>query len=767
MSDALFQALFSYRPVVFNEGEFRFDLGVSSLVAAVLVALAVGIAIVTYRRVRVNDGRPRDRIVLTSLRIAALALVLFCLLRPTLIVRAAVPQQNVVAVLMDDSRSMQIADMGGKPRGQYLIEQFGAPDSPLMQSLAERFQVRTFRFSSAASRLNSTGDLTFLGDETRLATALDGVRDELAGLPVAGVVLLTDGADTTTAPMAEALLGLKAQKLPVFTVGVGSERLARDIQVDRVSAPRTVLKDASVFMDVVVSHSGYGGRTITVDVEDEGRIVGSEQVQLPADGSPATARVRATASEAGPRLFRFRVSPQDGEIVTQNNAREAMIQVRDVTEKILYFEGEPRWEMRFLRRAVADDKNLEIVALQRTADNKYMRLFGTEPDDPTELATGFPTTREELFRYRGLILGSVEASAFTGDQLQMIAEYVERRGGGLLMLGGARSFAEGGYGGTPVADALPLAIDRRTPASETTTFSRLRVGPTRPGEAHAITQIADTEAASRTRWSELPLVTTVNAELPLKPGATLLLAGTDERGRSYPVLSYQRFGRGKALAMAVQDTWTWQMHASIPVEDQTHERLWRQLIRYLVEGVPGQVEVTAATERVNPGEAITIEASVSDGTFMDVNDAVVVAHVARPGGGDPVTVPLQWSGGRDGRYQGTFVTTEPGAYEVTVDADRAAARLGSSTMFVRASPGESEYFDPTLHAAPLGRIAEETGGRFYRADNVAGLAEDMRYAGRGVTSVEERPLWNMPILLLGLLVLVCAEWGYRRAVGLA
>src|SRR5688500_12942811 len=398
-------------------------------------------AIVTYRSVR-GKGRLRDRIVLTALRMAALALVAFCLFRPTLIVRAAIPQQNVVAVLLDDSRSMQIPDWAGQARGTFLKQQFNAPDSPLIKALSDRFLVRVFRFSSAAGRLESANDLTFNGSQTRLGAALDGAREELAGLPVSGVVLVSDGADTSDATLGDALLGMKAEKLPVYTVGVGSAALPRDIQIDRVSTPRSVLKDASLLVDVVVTNSGYGGRTVTVDVEDEGRIVGSEEVRLPNDGSPATVRVRAAASEAGPRLFKFRVAPQTDEVVSQNNVREALIQVRDVQEKILYFEGEPRFEMKFIRRAVADDKNLLAVALQRTADNKYMRLDG----EPEEVVGGFPKTRDELFRYRGLILGSVEAGAFSGDQLQMIADFVDRRGGGLLVLGGPRSLGEGGYG---------------------------------------------------------------------------------------------------------------------------------------------------------------------------------------------------------------------------------------------------------------------------------------------------------------------------------
>ena len=765
MSDAVFRALFAYQPVIFQQGELRFNVTTGALLAAALVLVVVALAVLTYRRVRVNEGRTRDKVVLTALRVAALALVLFCLFRPTLIVRAAVPQQNVVAVLLDDSRSMQIPDWAGKPRAEYVRSEFGETPGPLMKSLSDRFQVRLFRFSSTAARAASANELGFTGSQTKLGAALNGVRDELAGLPLAGVVLLSDGADTSDTAITDALLGMKAARLPVFTVAVGSEKLARDVQIDRVNTPRTVLKDALLFVDVVITNSGFAGQTVTLDVEDDARIIGSQKVTLPADGSAITAKVRATATEPGPRLFKFKVAPLQGEVVVENNSREAHVQVRDVREKILYFEGEPRWEMRFLRRAVTDDKNLEVVALQRTADNKYMRLFVNEPESPNELATGFPTTREELFKYRGLILGSIEASAFTGEQLQMIADFVDRRGGGLLMLGGARAFAEGGYGGTPVADALPLLIDARTPASDPTTFLRLKLAPTRAGQENAVTQIADTEAASLARWPQLPLVTTVNAPLQLKPAASKLLNGVDERGREYPALSVQKFGRGRALAFPVQDSWNWQMHASIPVEDQTHERFWRQMLRLLVEGVPGPLDVRT-TDRVEPGEPVSIEASVADPAFADVNDATVIAQVTRPNGGT-LNVPLQWSAEGGGKYRGTFVTVEPGPYEVAVDATRADKPAGSMVSFVRAAPAESEYFDPTMHAAPLRRIAEETGGRFYTADAVAGLADDVRYAGRGVTSIEERPLWNMPIVLITLLGLVMAEWGYRRAVGLA
>jgi uncharacterized membrane protein len=759
--ETLFRLLFHYSPVVFEQGEFRLLPSTGSYVAAALVAAAVAVTFLTYRSAPAKSA-VRHRLVLAAIRTATLLLLLFCLFRPVLVVKAAVPQQNFLGVLIDDSRSMQIADRGGEARGAFAREQFVGAEAPLVQRLSERFVLRTFRFSSAASRLRDPSELTFAGGQTRLAQALDGARQELAGLPVAGLVVVSVGADTTDGSLSDALLALKAAQTPVFTVGLGRESLDKDVQIDRVSAPRTALKGTSLMVDVVITQTGYAGDTVTLDVEDGGRIVGSQEVKLPVDSEPAAVRVRFTASDAGARVFTFKIAPRPGEIVTQNNERTALVDVRDRREKILYYEGEPRPEMKFINRAVSDDKNLQIVTLQRTADNKYMRLG---VDGPEELVSGFPKTRDELFAYRAIILGSVEAGAFTGDQLRMLAEFVERRGGGLLALGGGRSFAEGGYAGTPVADALPLVLERPARQSDELSVARLKVRPTRAGEAHAITQIAATEAASAARWPQLPTLTSVNAVRDVKPGATVLLTGSDGR-RTQPVLVMQRYGRGRSMALTVQDTWLYQMHASMPLEDMTHENLWRQLLRWLVDGVPDNVELLTSSERVESGEPVTLTAEVVDKSFVEVNDAQVVAHLRGPDG-TSTDVPMQWTGERNGEYRATYTPAADGIYAGTVDAVRDGKAIGTGTVHLRAAPSDAEYFDATMHAARLERVASETGGKFYTADTVASMPDDLKYAARGVSTVEQRDLWHMPIVLLLFVALVTAEWGYRRAVGMA
>jgi uncharacterized membrane protein len=757
VGERLFELLFKYRPVVFEQGSLALGASRTMVVAALVAALLAAYVIVRYARVA---GGGRLATALALVRLGVLTLLLVALLRPVLIVRSVEPQRNFLGILLDDSRSMEIADGSGRSRGQLLQATF-APDSPVIKSLQERFSLRFFRFSSSTARTNGSADLTFSGTRTELAQALTGARDELAGVPLSGLIVATDGADNAGAAMTATLRALRAAAVPVFTVGYGRAHFDKDVQLSRISAPMRVLKGASLLIDVVVTQNGYAGRTVPIFIEDDGRIVGQKDVTFAADGEPATVRVPYSASEKGPRLLRFRVPEQPGEMVTQNNAREVLIDVVDRTERILYIEGGPRFEMKFIRRAVADDKNLHVVVFQRTAENKYLRLDVADAD---ELLEGFPKTRDEMFAYRALILGSIEAGFFTPDQLRMIADFVSVRGGGLLALGGRHSFAEGGYADTPVADALPVLFEPT--ASEEPFFSEVKVRPTRAGATHAATQIAETEEASSERWSTLPPLTIVNPIRQAKPGATVLLTGEEPSGHdTQVVLAYQRYGAGKSLALTVQDSWLWQMHADIAVDDMTHETLWRRVLRWLVDDVPDRVMTSASRDRVEPGEALTLNAAVRDKSYLEVNNGQVSATIIGPDGEQ--SLPMDWAVDRDGQYQARFVPESPGLYEVKTTAVRGEESLGGDTTYFRVAPSDAEYFDAGMRAPLLRRVAEETGGRFYTADQVDGLAKDVQYAGGGVTVVDEKELWDMPVVLLLFVVLVGAEWTWRRRRGWA
>ena len=758
MLETVFEFLFKYRPLIFQQGEFALRASWLGYLALIVAGAAAFLTLRTYSHVRGNS-RPRDRMILAATRVAVLAVLACCLLRPVLVLSTVVPQENFLGILIDDSRSMQIADMDETARLTFIEANFGAAESELVSGLSERFELRFFGFSNETDRLGGADEAQYAGTRTHLGQALALAHEELSGVPLSGLVVVTDGADNAEGGLGEALLPLQASGVPVFPVGVGREVYERDIQMSRVETPRRVLKGASLAVELVVTHRGYAGETVTVQVEDEGRIVGTEDIRLESDGDPQTVQIRFSANEEGPRLFSFRVSPRPGEMVTQNNLRQALIVVEDHTEKILYFEGEPRWEVKYLLRGVEDDENLQVVLLQRTAENKFLRR---NVDNPDELVGGFPRTRAELYEYQGLILGSIEASYFTPDQLRMIADFVNHRGGGLLMLGSHRSFAEGGYAGTPVADVLPVVLDPSRGDGEEGFFQAVSVETTRSGSTHPATLIAETETASVERWGTLPPVTIVNPITEVKPGATTLLTTPED----LVVLSFQRYGAGKSMAFPVQDSWMWQMHADVPVEDLTHETYWRRLLRWLVDGVPDQVVTLLPRDRVEPGEVVTVLAEVGDDNYEELNNSSVVAIVSDPAGA-LVELPMEWTAEKDGEYRTTFTAAEEGFYDIRVEATSGADLIGEDTAYLQVAPSDSEFYASTMRASLLERIAEETGGRFYTPETVGNLPDDIQYVGGGVTVVEERDLWDMPALLLLLVSLVLGEWGYRRYRGLA
>ena len=782
----MFEFLFKYRPVVFERGDLSLSLPLWAFGLVLVVVGALVVLGLEYRRVGPNVTN-RDRWILTALRACAFGVLAFMLLRPVLLVSTVVPRKNYVAVLMDDSRSMRVADENGETRAQQVLELFagrsdtvatpaadavGADGGSLRRALEERFRLRMYGFDSDADRVDGPEVMAFGGTRTSLGAALSRVQQEMAGLPLSGIVLVSDGADNddaATVPLSEALLAIRAAGLPVHTVGVGSERIVPDIEVRRVEVPRRALEGTTIVADVIVSHAGLAGQTVRLDVEDDGRIVGTRDVEFGPDGE-VPVQIQFTLEDSGPRTLRFSVDAVEGEALTENNARQVQVEVADTRQKILYFEGSPRPELKFIRRAVADDENLQVVTLLRTAGEKYWR---GSVDDSLELAGGFPDTREELYGYAGLILGSVEASFFTHDQLQMMADFVGQRGGGLLVLGGRRSLREGGYAGTPLADALPVLFD---PAGEPDV---LEVWPwlTPAGRRHAAMRIDETAAASAARWDSMPPITSVNRVSRVKPGAVTLLEGRPAEGEARVLLAHQRYGRGTSIAFTTQDSWLWQMHADIPVEDQTHETLWRQLIRWLVHDTPGRVRLDLGDDVAAPGEPLQIRAEVEDERYLRVNGADVIATVTSPSGISS-DVPLDWTVERDGEYEGRFVPEEPGLHSVTLRAtprgtgpvalDESGANSGTADDLVvtngyfRAGAPQLEQFGAGRRTDLLRRIATETGGRFYTADEAGVLAEEIQYTESGDTVFEERSLWDMPILFFLLAGLLGGEWAYRR-----
>jgi uncharacterized membrane protein len=761
MLESIFETLFKYRPSVFAQGTVALDPPFAPAVLWALGGIAVAWAIAGY--IRAGELARWERGVLMGLRVTVILGVVVALHRPVLRLSTVVPQQNFLGVLVDDSRSMGIGDASGRTRAAVAAELLDPENGLLLPALQERFKLRTFRFADGARRLGSLAELQQSGTRTELGAALTQAARELAGVPLAGLVVLTDGADNGQGVVDDAVRELAASGIPVYPVGIGAEQFPRDLEVARVAAPREVLVASSVAAEVSLQHAGYRGRTVTVIVEDERQILAQRDLELSRTSDVTTTTVRFTPRDPGVRKLRVSVAEQEDEVLRENNRTELLLTVRDDRPRILVFDGEPRPEITFLRRALDDDPFLRLVILQRTAKDKFYRI-GVE--DSTELLAGFPTEREVLFQFDGLVLGSVEASFFTRDQLRMIAEFVERRGGGLLVLGGRSALDAGGYARTAIAEALPVVFDGSA-ETEPAEPLEIRIERTPGGRLHAALQLADDSTAGDDAWVGLPSLTTFHRLHDLKPGATSLLSGrVTSGGRDLVVMAVQRYGRGRSAVFAVQDSWLWRMHGDIALDDRRHETLWRQLLRWLVTDVPSPVTATAWPDRVEPGAEIDLLAEVTDSGFVYVNGAVVSATVTTPSGRVD-ELPLEWTVARDGQYHATYRPGETGRYEARIVAERGGATMGERVVHFEAADLQREYFGATMRRHLLEQVAEQTGGRFYTADRVSALPEDVSITERGATVVEERDLWDMPFLFVLLVGCLGVEWTFRRARGLA
>jgi len=761
-AESVFTFLFKYPPRLWQRGDFVLAPVIPAPVIALLGLGALVLVVVSYRRLR--GVSLTDRLLLGGWRALALAIVLACLLRPMLILSTAVAQRNVLAILLDDSRSMRLADVDGASRTSAMQRAFG-DSSALVRGLSDRFAVRIFRFAATATPRAGGTPLEAGGARTDLASALDGVRDELAGMPLAGVIVATDGADNGGSDLASSLRALEARRVPVHTVGVGQERFARDVAVAEVSAPPTVLAGSTILVDVALGVRGVGGERTTLTVEANGRIVATEELRIPDRGDVVRTKLRVPPLAAGTYQLAVRARPLRGDQVPDNNVFATMLEVRDGPVRVLYLEGEPRSEFAFLRRAVAADSALQVVGLVRTAEHKFLRL-GVR--DSMELLAGFPTRREELFQFHAVVLGSIESSFFTGEQLRMLSDFVSRRGGTLLALGGRAALAEGGFAETPMAEALPVALARATGDTGAPALT-LAVHPTAAGRVHAALRLRDDDAANTARWDSLPTLTSVNRLGALRSGATTLLTGHVDgldTSTDVPLLVFQRYGRGMGVVFGVQDSWLWRMDPRAPVEDATHATLWRQLLRWMVEGVPDQVDIAATPSRAGPNEPVSLRAHVFDSTFAGVNGASVVARVTTPTGA-LIDVPMERSARDDGSYTARYVAAERGTYALSAVArvGRDSTRSTEGALLVDDQGADVEQAE--LRAPLLRRIADETGGRYYPLADANRLIEDVSYTESGVTQRDARDLWDAPAVFLVLVLLLGAEWAWRRHRGLA
>ena len=370
--------------------------------------------------------------------------------------------------------------------------------------MEKKFQVRLYRAGAGVERIDSAQQLNAQAPSTRLGDALKQVTGEAGSLPIGAVVLLSDGADNSGGIDLPTLSEIRRYRIPIHTVGFGREKPDHDIEIVDAQVPARVLANSRLGAQVTSEELWLRDRHVRLNIQDGGKTLASKDVTLKSDGKEQTESVIFSAGAAGIRTLQIGIEPQDGEENRNNNAVTRLVSAESTRPRILYIEGEPKWEFKFIRRAIELDQSLQLTSMLRTTQNK---IYRQGIDTPAELEQGFPVTVDELFNYQGIVIGGVEANYFSPTQQELLKQFVDRRGGGLLWLGGRSGLADGGWERSGLGDLLPVNLPDRKD-----TFHRdpANVELTPAGRDSLLCRLEDDPARNVDRWKKLPYL----AELP-------------------------------------------------------------------------------------------------------------------------------------------------------------------------------------------------------------------------------------------------------------
>ncbi len=748
----MFKLLFKYPSTVFSKGQLVFLAAWPVWTLGILVIAAAAFVAWLLWRKRGKTALPRTA-ALWSLETALLVLLLLLLWHPAISIATLKPQQNVVAVVVDDSRSMALREAGisRTESVQSILS------NNLINDLRNKYQVRLYRLSAGLERIEKPADLTAAGAATHIGDGLKQLLSESAALPLGAVVLLSDGSENSAGIDAETMAEIRRRRIPVHTAGFGRERLERDVEISDVQIAPRALAGSRLSALVSFRQAGFAERKTKLSIRDGAKLLASREVLFQADGTQRTESLSFNAGNAGAKNLQVTLDPLDGEENPRNNSLNRVLQVDPSKLRILYIEGEPKWEFKFIRRALEEDESIQLVTMLRTTQNKIYRQGVASAK---ELDEGFPSSVEELFGFSGVILGGVEASYFTPLQQELLKQFVDRRGGGLLFLGGRAGLAEGGYAQSVLSDLLPVSLpDKKV------TFYRdpATVELTSAGRDNSLCRLEEDPDKNVARWRSLPYLANFQEVGAPKPGAVVLAELNASGHAKSPLLATQNFGQGRTALLATSGTWRWQM--AQPVSDMSHEMFWRQLLRWLVSGTRGRVSASVAQPVLYDDGRLTIRATVKDTAWLAAGDATVEARIMGPEGLSAV-VGLQPDPLEPGAYLAEWDAAKAGAYLVEVVGRRGQEETGRDVLTFRRDDGAAENFRQEQNRELLERLAEQTGGSYYTPRSIERLTSEIAFSEAGLSVREMRDLWDMPVNFLVIFLLCGADWLLRRKWGL-
>lgn len=782
------------------------------------IAIAAGLACVVAAytsQLRWRNYSLRTRALLMGCRLGAALCLLVALLQPSWQQETTTRRKPVLAVVLDDSLSMSKSADASADSTLAVSRYAKALEILGKQVLPAIGDVLDLRIYDVQGRPIDPNHLPELPADTQspLTATLLKVQQDLRLLPTAkqvysitssdkslpipapGILLLSDGTQMTDEPVAP---GIDRLLLPVHAIEIAKPEppatAAPDVAIEAVSVNRhaRVGNTVQAIVDLVAEGAVPAG-PLLLSILDGTNVLASQALNLKEGERARRAEVEFTLRRPGDLTLTVHLAPVPGETILANNRQTFPIAVRAKPLTVLFIDGVLRWEGKFIRQALSDDPDINVVASIRTA------RAGSDRGSQGLLLP------EQLASVSLVILGDVEASYFSADEITALRAWVTDHRGALLVTGGYHSFGPEGFGRSDLREILPVEFSA---AANPQIEQPFQLKLTEIGSQSPIFHLSGDRVRDTAFFQALPPLAGCSRIAGVKPGAQVLAvnpaATSPDGSQGLPVLIEQQVGTGRTVVLAVDTTWRWRTVVGGFTGDASfYTRFWGQLARWMIgaeETAPQQLFVSTDRKQYKMGQTIEMNITLQDLTSQTPQTQPTMSRPADwsgPAAGSPppwelaamatdekgnrLTVPLADLG--HGRYRGSLGASQPGRWDLLVMAQPPAGTIQSSAEPVSKSSTDGRANEPRfqsqivtvdvsrpgremLNTRPdiqwLAQITQRTGGRLLQPDQVAGWAKDLPHTPIEVSRYRAVELWHHPVLAMLFLGLLCTEWFLRR-----
>jgi len=754
-----------------------------------------------------------SRLGLVILRSALFALLLLLLVKPVLLITIEETVRRPILVLLDTTQSMGLTDHRDKqddvtraaiaaglanptkglkqtPSGEKVDDLKTFTRQQLLEALAANSKMNLW------SRLYDVADLNFYGFGRKLTelgslaprdggklttdeasaffkklhyddnlTAIgDGLRtllDQQRGQPIAAVLVITDGANNTGSSPVEAAAIAKQDDVPLFVYGVGVTT-PQDIMVTELSGPQVANVKEKVELTAHIRAQSMLGKKATIQLKANGKVVDEQPIEFRADGDQEVT-LGYTPTDVGEVEMEATIPALAEEAVKDNNSATAKVRIADDKIRVLLVEEEPRWDFQYLLTMLQRDRRIKLKVNLLKGDTDL------SADKDSVFLDKLPDNKDDLYVNDVIIIGDVDPNDIGETRMKLIADWVDKMGGGLVLMAGPK-FNPNSYQGSPLEPLFPVEILNKT-SDRYDDPVQLKLTPT--GETSTILMQAQNPQENMAIWNGFPGVRWTAWVGKARPGAQVLLTDpTPARATadgSMPVIAQQSFGIGQSFYIGFNETYRWRAGKG----EKYYAHIWGQILQALsaerVMGASALTQLKTDRPRYLTGDKVRISGRIFKTGFEPLTDpevpgTITVQAVAAPGKTAPAPqtteLRLQAIPDRPGEFQGEMVATNAGSYSYSVVRDP------SVVIKFEVTEPKVELSDIAMNEKVARSMAAAAGGKFLREEDLNGLPELVNSKSSGSVSFKRIQLVYTPYLL-GLIVLVaCLEWLWRRKLEL-